>query len=837
MKITTANSDIKRNNSGIIGRSIITSLLITCAFPSLAFAQANTGEAAAEGSEEDSKVIIVTARKREERLIDAPLSIQAFSAEELEESGIDNLEDVTLFTPGLDYKSQSSGLFAGRYLPAIRFRGLTSASSTPSNQVGSLFVDGVFVLGGAQSIGLEDVAQVEVIKGPQSAYFGRSTFGGAINYTTADPADEFGGKVSAEYSPDNGSYRGALTLEGPLIEDQLSARVTVSTFRNGPYVTATDGGQLGEETTDAFHGTLLFTPSDGVRIKFRGSYIEDEDGAPAVGLVRFADVGNCPIGTPLTVLDGSGARRNVTLQGPQVCGALPENVPVSSNTTFPFLPADPVNGLPEADGRAIFVGNSLNLGALDDAPFFDRFGLRRQTIRLATTFEFDMTDALTLSGNAAYNKQDVIRIADGDYTDNQSFYYAAPNKFKDYSGEIKIAFDDDGPLRALVGINYYNQEVRGAFGNAIEVTNAIDFFGRFQVRIIGVANSGNNSDEIETFGLFGSVEYDFNDWITLSLEGRYQVDEVTNFAGNIDTQTAGNSLTSKEFLPRAILSVKPMEDMLVYASYSEGTLPGQFNPQFIALSDADKAAVQADFPQLRESIAPEALRNYEIGLKQSLFGGRLNYSIAAFYMQWLNMKSSVSFIPPGATGFQGGLISGEGEVKGIEFDANFSTGPVDLSVTANWNEAQYVDFIQSGLNSLFGLSRGDGYRVDGNTLPLTPKWSGSASATYNGTLSDDWDWYTRADVLYQGKAFTSPTNLSWVKASVVSNLRVGLTKENLRLEGFVSNLFDEGGWVSAAATGDLSQVPIVLGTFSTLRAASATQRRGREFGIRASFEF
>ena len=57
------------------------------------------------------------------------------------------------------------------------------------------------------------------------------------------------------------------------------------------------------------------------------------------------------------------------------------------------------------------------------------------------------------------------------------------------------------------------------------------------------------------------------------------------------------------------------------------------------------------------------------------------------------------------------------------------------------------------------------------------------------------------------------------------------------MEGYVNNVFDDEGWVSAAALGDLSQVPIVFGTFSTLRAASATQRRGREIGVRATFEF
>ncbi len=95
--------------------------------------------------------IIVTARKREERLLDIPLSVQAFTSEELAAAGIADLEDLTLFSPGLDYNSQSSTQYAGRYVTSIRFRGLTTQSTLPSNQVGSLFVDGVYVLGGGHN--------------------------------------------------------------------------------------------------------------------------------------------------------------------------------------------------------------------------------------------------------------------------------------------------------------------------------------------------------------------------------------------------------------------------------------------------------------------------------------------------------------------------------------------------------------------------------------------------------------------------------------------------------------------------------------------------------------
>lgn len=783
--------------------------------------------------------ITVTARKRDERLIDVPLSVQAFSAADLTAAGIDDLEDLTLFSPGLDYNSQSSTSFTGRYIPAIRFRGLTTVSTLPSNQVGSLFVDGVFVLGGAQSIGFEDVERVEVIKGPQAAFFGRSTFGGAINYITADPSDVFSGKVSAEYSPNHGSYRASATIEGPLIDGVLSGRLTASGFENGGYETANDGGTLGEETTDAIHASLLLTPSEAVRIKVRASYIEDEDTQPAATTIQFFNKSNCPAGTPLTVLDASGATRNVTLQGDYWCGGLPEDVPVTSNTTFPVFPA--VGNLPELDVRDLFVSNSLGIDEIDRAPFLDHFGLRRQTVRLATTFDVDASDDVSVSGSLAYNDQKIRRINDQDYTDAESVYIGAPSFFEDYSAEIRGEYDGGGKLRGLLGVNYYKQKIKAAFGNAIEATNqlSLDFLNPpFVIRVTGAQNSGNNDDKIRTFGIFGSLEYDILENLTATLEGRWQNDKVTQFGGQFLTPGAAQSLTSKKFLPRAILSYRPMEDMTTYVSYSQGTLPGQFNGTFINLSPEDKAVVQAQIPTLQDAIPPEKLESYEIGIKQGLLNGRATYALAAYMMDWSNMKSAVSFVPPGATGLQGALISGSSEIKGVEFESNWLvTQNLDIGLTANYTDAQYKDFAISGVNQLFGLSNAEGYRVDGNTLPQFPKWSGSLSGTYTDTLNADWDWYTRADVAYQGKAYADPSNINWVRAYTLVNLKIGIESEGTALEFFANNLFDETGWASGATGLDLGVVPVLFSNLFVRRGAVVTALRDREVGLRATWSF
>ena len=122
--------------------------------------------------------IVVTARKKEENLSEIPLSISVFSAEDIQESGFKNLEDLSLQVAGFQHSAQG-GQAPGRVNSQLRFRGMNvnSLSEDPSLNIATMFVDGIYVIGGYHSIPLEEVSRVEVVKGPQSALYGRSTFG------------------------------------------------------------------------------------------------------------------------------------------------------------------------------------------------------------------------------------------------------------------------------------------------------------------------------------------------------------------------------------------------------------------------------------------------------------------------------------------------------------------------------------------------------------------------------------------------------------------------------------------------------------------------------------
>ena len=193
----------------------------------------------------DSGEVVVTARRISERLQDVPLSIRALTGKDLEDRGIVNLSDLSLATPGLSY-SPDFGRTAER--PVIR--GI-SALRQEAPQPVSVFIDGVFVRDAALGLAIDDAVRVEIIKGPQSALYGRSTYAGAINYITVKPKGELNGKVSLTVAGDGErSVFGAVTV--PIQQDMLSLRVRARHYEfGGQYTNLQTGHKLGNEKTNA----------------------------------------------------------------------------------------------------------------------------------------------------------------------------------------------------------------------------------------------------------------------------------------------------------------------------------------------------------------------------------------------------------------------------------------------------------------------------------------------------------------------------------------------------------------------------------------------------------
>lgn len=804
-------------------------LLTASALPSTVMAQEADGTTVANAASRSSSLIVVTARKREESILEAPLSIQAFTNEELNEAGLVELESVAEFTPNLDFQNLGNSQ-PGRFNTGIRFRGMDSTISTPTNQTGALFVDGISVLGGGSSIDFSDIASVEIIRGPQPVFFGRGTFGGAINYVTADPGDEFGGRLSASYSPNFGSNYLSGFIEGPLTEG-LTARLTGFTRTKGAMYTANDGGKLGEENTYGLSAIVLLEPSDRVRIKARLAYSEDDDGPPSSTFVSFRDIGNVAPGETLEVLSTTGAQTGVFTRD-WYSGVLPVTRDISSNTSFYTVR----EGLPDETNLADAL---LNLAPqYSGVPNLTSFGLRTDLIVASLAADFELSDALTLSGLFGYNRKSTSQIRDTDQTDVEAWAAYTFLDLETYSAEVRLAYDNGGPLRLTGGVNYTTASQFGDIDGGFSVFDGL--FGNLQV---GYGNSSLDNVDINTLGIFGAVEYDILDWLTISAEGRQQFDESTPSTGNIG---AGNTITQldkmsyNKFLPRIIVSARPWDGANLYLSYSEGTLPGTRNSVFDPLSPEDKAAAQAEFPFIVEDIGAERLQTYELGWKQEIPSANFWFSAVAFTQDWSNMKSTGSFVfTSPTTGLSQNLFStvaGDSRMRGIELEADWqATQSLKFHLAYGYVDAKFIDFVNQTFDSTLGLNADSAYKADGNALPRSPKHSGAASAVLRNPISEDWFYQLRSDVVYRGRAYTDELNLTQIGAYTTVNARLAFQREvdGLELELFCNNCFDKKAWSTGRRLTDFGLIP----NFFTTQGVVLNPVDKFEAGVRVSFEF
>jgi len=771
--------------------------------------------------------IVVSARKRDEALLDAPLSVQAFTADDIESAGLRNLEDVSAMTGGMNFQKLGNSQ-SGRYNSAIRFRGLELLVTTPTNQTGSLFIDGVYILGGAASMQFTDIERIEVIRGPQAAYFGRGTFGGAINYVTADPASSFRGRAGLEYSPNFGSTGIDASIEGPLGET-LSGRLSVSSNKRGAMFTATDGGALGAERTDMITGTLLWQPTDTLKVKVRGLYGEDDDGPASSTYVPFRIHTNCPIGTPITVNTTAGVV-DATMRRNLYCGEVPV-VPVSNNTTF--YTVDTSRGT--FNTRDILVDN-YGLPATD-TPRMDHFGLRSIFHLYTGSLDYEFNDKLSMSVLLGYNKRDMTQIRDDDNYDTFGRVTKGYMSLESTSVEARLYYDGGKRLRGMLGVNYFDEESFGDVDGGIGlVTNLLG------VPSVAAGGGSVEAGKTDTSAVFASVEYDLLDNLTLSLEGRYQDIEAETLQGTYPGPYAKSKNSRNDTSPRFLVTYKPFEGTTLYANYGEASLEGRLNTGYSIRTPEEQAVIRDLVPGISNELAEQKLESYEIGWKQSLGSSRSWFSLSAYTMDWINIPGSaqVTFISP-STGNPvtiGVSLPGNAEFTG--FEAELRWQPLDqlvLNAAVGVVDAKYSSFISAGLNSYFTLPPGANYKTDGATLPRAPQETVALSATWTDRLNSDWDWYLRGDGSYQGKAYIDETNLAWIGAYSLLNGRIGFARDDgLNIELFCRNCLNKEGWRTGRRAVDWVDTSPLPNTLNQVGALVQPFEK-REFGIRVRYEY
>ncbi|WP_372732140.1 TonB-dependent receptor [Novosphingobium sp.] len=816
----------------------------------------------------------MTARKREESLLKTPIAITALTAADLEKRGVNSINDVVNATPGINVSNVSSGR-NDRSFQQISLRGMTP--STVSSTLTASFIDGVPVASSTALNAVIDPARVEVLKGPQNAYFGRNAFAGAINIVTKDPGDDFGGSFTAMGGTRN-NFEVSGALEGPIVRDILSFRLTGKAFaKDGSYTNRANPNQnLGDQKTRTGTLQITFKPSSRLSIKAMGLYSEDEDGPSAQGMLSSYEIRANNGAVNIPALSGSNAGTVIVpnMSNCNISGFSAGILPTENRVSRPFIcgaaPAlqsafSPAQNTTEDALLARILGNGASR-VVSPKDGTKGYGLVRQYYHLHLNVDYELGDTgVTLTSLTGYNNEFYSELADLDNYDSSllrnvvatqanglrtfwSFPFLIERRNKDFSQEVRATYDRGGAFKGMLGGSFLRTE---AAGSIMSVANE---------EVSGLpraASSLSPPGKAETVGIFASFSYKLTDALTFNAEARYQRDKIFASsggrtltispavaaqyglpAGTYAPLTSFFNKTYENFMPRVIVNYDVNPDVMVYASFSQAANVsiGSFNTAFLSGTAAEINTAQAI--GLQVVTRPERLNNYELGLKGKFLNGRVLVSAAAYLADWKNQYNNRSniFVDPQtrvSTIVSGVANTGKTQLKGFELDINAEvTDGFVINASGSINDSDIKSFTDPAVSRLTGLIGTD---FSGNQLPLTSKYSANLGAQYTGDLAEDMTWFVRGDLSYKSRQFTDPGNLTWIRGRALVNARMGLTRGDFSLEAFATNLFNDKRYISVAQSNVLDPTfSLAASAFSYLTVALPELRT---FGIKAGYRF
>ena len=797
---------------------ILSSVAVSALAPMTAFAQAAPQEAA------NSEEIVVTARREDEKLKDVPASVTVITAAAIANTGARVAADYVQLTPGVTIVT--GVVEAGDTQIAIR--GINGARDGENNV--ALVVDGVLKSNTAllaQDQGA--LKQIEILKGPQGAYYGRSAVAGAIVIATKKPGDklEVSGRLSGA---NNNTFAGAAVISGPLGSN-------VGFVLNGEYAT-TDGFYRDVFQTSALYATTYPNQAPGI-----GASVDDNERFNINGRLLFTPSSDTEIDVKArySKLKGAAIGFNAIFQLPGLAAAF--NAPVFNI---------------DANDHEFVFGRNIN-------PENNQRSVEA-SIRLAQT----LTDSIKLTGYVSYSDTKNDFFADGTsgtfgFFNNESSCLASAAALKGFPVQAPFGVDVGNPAVFLNpyspvtcdGSQYQQRDqkdisaelrIAGDAGNAVTWSLGgyylnIDRFncnnlgvdtGQGVIRQCYTTDARNPTEALaedtfntNVYAMFGSVEFKPTDKLKISAAGRYDIEQRstvngiptgrrTRWVGNVLTGNpngtantpanyflnpgldpaynasgvlAPREQTYKHFQPKISVSYAATDDVSVFANWGIGFKTGGFNNAGSAaivngFFNAGIGAGLTIFDDYRKEISS----SFEAGVKGSVAPG-VTFELAGYYTNVRDSQFFEFFVGPF------GLLRVVSNIdkvtfKGIEgsFNARVYKG---FSV---FGSANYTD-------SEIKKNSARPYTV-GNEAPATSKYTLNIGGQYDGPLTDSLGLLLRADYRVTGPTFfhtvqnnNVPTifNLganytnSQRDAFGILNLRGGLKGDHWSLVAFANN--------------------------------------------------
>lgn len=768
---------------------------------------------------------MVTSRKKEENLQDIPLSVAAFDANTIAKLGLDSTADVLALIPGVQFDQAFSAADT-----RISIRGINSSRGRTSV---AILVDGVDVSGENVTSGggssllnsrLLDLERVEVVKGPQSALYGRNAFAGAINYITKKPSMDglvinTSGDVAANYA----IYDVRGSISGPVIADKLALSLNAGTYESDGYYenhNPTDpvaNVGLGGGTSNGLRLAALWIPTDSVNVNASVSYSENETDPRAVAKVAptntyYKNGVALPPGTTPDFTD------NLVMDFGQwlgTVGGVDENdvaLSRSQRNDGPFLGSSDNTWL--AYVKVDWTGDTVIFKSQTSLLTNDAF------LHEDVDFQDGLGTPFVRSGASSYGS------LDNDYLDSTDTRYIEQEFTLESSswdrgrwlvGASGFWDRTDNYDRSLFWLNAPN--IAEAFPTYCPATEPLDAACSYRDSARLGAVPKETHRDTDSYSLFALVGFDITDQLRVTAEARYIRDDIT-VSTNTTTDRVGQALlaldadflnrpevqyplpatddqTSDTVNPRFAVDYKLTPDVLIYASAAKGTKPAGFGTAQFAV------------PQLAR-IDQEQLWGYEIGGKTQWLDGRLQANGALFFNDYTDRQVGITISSPVVNYPSAGVANaGAAETKGLELDLLWN--PVDeltLELAYAYTDAEWTDFDYTKIRGLtdadeessIGIPTRKDVAICGNAAgdcsgaPIigVPEHSATVQGNYTAPLAEGLKWFANVTGQYDSKrALGDQINVAYVDANFIVDAQVGIQAEAWSVQLYADNLFDD----------------------------------------------
>jgi iron complex outermembrane receptor protein len=618
----------------------------------------------------NSQEIVVTARKREETLLDVPVIAQVISGAQLERQQVVSLQDVAKLTPGLVIGTNVLSIGA-----QVAIRGVGTSSADPGiDQSVSLNIDGLSLGQGlAYSSGSFDLARIEVLKGPQALFFGKSSPGGVISLRTADPTNEFEVIARAGYEAEAHTRRGELIVSGPINDDFKVRLAGMYQKSDGYYYNSAIGvpaiGTLnprhersGNSESIIVRGTVLFNPSPEFDARLKLNYARDK----TLNAENFQLV-SCPEGT--TGLFGLNFISPLDDCRKDRTGYVADYNPA----LYPGILND---GVAFVENKQAFGTLEMNFRFIPDITLTSVTGLYHlRSQSLLNTYQ---------TGSAG----PPLGVNNPDF------------RRDDFTEEFRLDTDFSSPLNFTLGAFFQSATVVDRVQFIAGTYPEIGIFPGFGPGAFNPLTDGTNRFKITTYSLFGQLRYQLTPNLELAAgarwtdERRRQNPILNPSAAYFPLLLSGEAVAarvptpvihSRNVAPEVTLTYQPDDDLTLFAAYKRGYKSGSFSIATPPTIQNSPFCITTDTCQyLDNSFGDEKVEGGEVGVKGRLLDRQLSFELAGFHYVYKGLQ--VGAIEPtaaGGTPVVRTVNAGSGKTTGVEFNANFRPRSVPgLSVNA-----------------------------------------------------------------------------------------------------------------------------------------------------------